>query len=236
MAKKIRIGVSFSETKYPNYPAWILDHRNDIEIVELSWEKQNLKELYTCNGLLLTGGIDIDPFFFQPQTTSYPNQPIGWNRLRDQFEIELFNVAQSILLPVLGICRGLQLVNVALKGDLLIDIQMAGKQNHRAQEGIDHVHAVQLVENSLLASVSGIKSGLVNSAHHQAIGAVAAPLLVNCFAEEDVIEGIEWKDKEGRCPMLCVQWHPERIENKNSNPLSQNIKEWFLNEAAKFLL
>lgn len=236
MTKKIRIGVSFSETKYANYPAWILDQSNDIEIVELLWEKQNLKELNTCHGLLLTGGIDIDPFFFQSHTTSYPNQPISWNRLRDQFEIELFNIAQTILLPVLGICRGLQLVNIALKGDLLIDIQAAGKQNHRAQEGIDHVHTVHLVENSLLANVSGLKSGSVNSAHHQAIGTVAAPLLVNCFAEEAVIEGIEWSDKEGRCPMLCVQWHPERIENKNSNPLSQNIKAWFLNEAANFLL
>ena len=68
----------------------------------------------------------------------------------------------------------------------------------------------------------------------RAIDQVAESLIVNCYSDDGIIEGAEWKDKKGHPPMLCVQWHPERIQNKESNPLSQNIKEWFFEEAKKF--
>jgi putative glutamine amidotransferase len=137
-------------------------------------------------------------------------------------------------MPILGICRGLQLVNVALNGSLVPDITEAGKQNHRSIAGIDHMHGVEVVSGSLLEKISATNSGIVNSAHHQCIDNVAAALQVNCIAAEGIIEGIEWKHKEKKSPLLCVQWHPERIENKNTNPLSKNILEWFLNEAANY--
>ena len=232
----IKIGVSFSETKYPNYPAWIGDEDAGIEVVELSWEKQNLDDLHLCRGLLLTGGLDMDPWFYDPQLLNYPNQPKEWNRSRDEFELELFGLAQALKMPVLGICRGLQLINIALGGTLIMDLELDGQQNHRNMEGIDYIHSILLSENTLLKSVCGITEGIVNSAHHQAIDRVAESLLVNCFSDDGIIEGIEWKEKRDRPPMLCVQWHPERIQNKESNPLSQNIKEWFFAEAKKFKL
>ena len=236
MANTITIGISFSETKYPNYPAWILGKKEGIEIVVLSWETQNSEDLKKCQGLLLTGGVDIDPFFYQPTKTDYPNKPNSWNRRRDKFEMELFTEAQSLAMPVLGICRGLQLVNVALGGTLLTDIEEAGKQNHRIQAGIDHVHTIQIRHDTLLAGIAGIRGGAVNSAHHQAISRVAESLLVNCFSQDDIVEGIEWKDKQNCAPLLCVQWHPERIENKETNPLSKNIRDWLLSEAVKYTL
>ena len=235
MATPIIIGISFSETKYPNYPAWILGETMDVEIVELSWEKQNLEDLEKCHGLLLSGGVDIDPKFFQPAITHYPNQPAEWNPARDQFELDLFSAAQLLKMPILGVCRGLQLVNVALGGNLITDLEDEGKPNHRSRAGVDHVHGVQLLAGSLLETITAIHEGEVNSAHHQAINRVADSLVVNCFSQADeIIEGIEWKEKENRSPMICVQWHPERIINKEQHPLSKNIRDWFFAEALKY--
>lgn len=236
MANSITIGISFTETKYANYPAWILAENEGIELVVLSWEKQNSGDLKKCNGLLLTGGMDIDPFFYHPQLSDYPHKPSSWNRARDDFETKLFSAAQSLAMPVLGICRGLQLINVSLGGSLLPDNEEAGKRNHRTQDGIDHVHTIQMLQHSLLAGITGISEGNVNSAHHQAIDRIAESLLVNCFSQDGIAEGIEWKEKENRSPMIGVQWHPERIENKNTSPLSKNIRNWFLMEAAKYKL
>ena len=234
MNKTIRIGVSFSETKFPNYPAWIWDEIAGVEVIELSWEKQNLDDLHLCHGLLLTGGLDMDPIFYEPGLKCYVNQPIAWNRARDYFELELFRLARSIKMPVLGICRGLQLINIALGGTLILDLEAAGKKNHRNMNGIDYIHQVRPEENSLLSNICAIPEGTVNSAHHQAIERVAETLLVNCYSDDGIIEGIEWKEKHNCSPMVAVQWHPERIQNKESNPLSQNIKDWFFAEASKF--
>ena len=234
MSNTIIIGVCVTETKYPNYPAWIRDEANGIEILELSWEKQNGDELHYCHGLLLTGGIDIAPCFYDPELSGYPNQPARWNSARDQFELDLFREAQSMKMPVLGICRGLQLINVAMGGSLIVDLEAAGRINHRNMNGIDYLHPVQIEKNSLLATVSGIGEGVVNSAHHQAIERVAEALIVNCFSDDGIVEGIEWKEKQNHSPMLSVQWHPERIANKEINPLSQKIKAWFFEEASKF--
>lgn len=234
MAKSITIGICFTEAKFSNYPEWIQGGNEDIKIVVLSWKKQNKELLPGCHGLLLTGGIDTDPFFYQPSLTDYPNRPSAWNRPRDQFEMDLFTSALAVKMPVLGICRGLQLVNIALGGTLLTDIEAAGKQNHRAMAGIDHIHTVQPEQHTLLSDITTVTEGIVNSAHHQAIDQPAETLQVNCFAGEGIPEGIEWKNKKDRSPMLCVQWHPERIANKETNPLSKNIREWFLMEAAKY--
>ena len=86
----------------------------------------------------------------------------------------------------------------------------------------------------MLANICAIPEGIVNSAHHQAIDQVAETLRVNCYSCDAIIEGIEWKEKKNRSPLLGVQWHPERIENKEINPLSQNIRDWFIEEALKF--
>ena len=234
MKTTITIGISFSETKYANYPAWILDANNGVEIVELSWEKQNLEDLLQCHGLLLTGGLDLDPIFYKPGLKWYANRPEQWNRIRDRFEFDLFDLSQSLRMPVLGICRGLQLINIAMGGTLILDLEAAGKQNHRNMDGIDYIHPVELKEDTLLSDVCATLEGIVNSAHHQAIDQVAESLGVNCFSGDGIIEGIEWKDKNNRSPMVAVQWHPERIENKEINPLSQNIKAWFFGQATKF--
>ncbi len=231
---KLKIGISFTLTKYPNYISWMKAAGWDIDIVELTYEKENTEDLKVCHGLILSGGIDIDPFFYAADNLDYPFRPKEWNRIRDEFEINLFKTATDLQMPILGICRGLQLVNVALGGTLVQDIETAGKPNHRAMNDVDHVHSITVNENTLLASVSGIQNGQVNSAHHQAIAKVADALMVNAFTADDIIEGVEWKIKEGKSPLLCTQWHPERMDATDPSPFSGNIRNWFLNETEKF--
>lgn len=228
----LRIGVTFSESRYENYPKWIKGDDDDIEIVELSWKKQNWDEIEDCDGIVLTGGVDTCPRFYENDRTEYPNKPNDWNEERDEFEMHVFETALNFDHPVLAICRGLQLVNVALGGDLIQDLEEAGKQDHRRHGDIDGQHNIEITTGSLLNSITGAKSGEINSAHHQAIGNLSDELMVNAISPDGVIEGVEWKEKEGEPWMLCVQWHPERMKDKDSSPLSKNIREQFL-EAVK---
>lgn len=229
---KKKIGISFSETNFENYLQWFREQdAAGIEIVELSFENNNIKDIENCSGLVLTGGIDIDPTFYGNKA-GYPHAPKAYSTARDQFEIEAFKIAQKNNIPVLAICRGLQLVNVICEGSLVQDL---GDENlnkvHKG--GPDKKHPVNIVDNSLLKDITHLQRGLVNSAHHQAIDKLGKGLMINCRAADGTIEGIEWTDKSGKPFMLAVQWHPERIENKEQNELSRNIKERFIMEVKK---
>ncbi len=233
MSQKIRIGVTFSEARYENYPKWIKGDDADIEIVELSWEKQNWDDIEDCDGIVLTGGVDTCPRFYESERTEYPNKPTEWNEARDEFEMHVFETALNFDHPVLAICRGLQLVNVSLGGDLVQDLEEAGKNDHRRHGEVDGQHAVSISENTLLKEVAGSTSGNINSAHHQAVGRVSDELMVSAVSPDGVVEAIEWKVKEGEPWLLAVQWHPERMLDKESNPLSKNIREKFLEAVRK---
>ncbi len=234
MHKKITIGITQSEARFENYQSWIHGGDQDIELITLSSEKQNTDDVKRCNGILLSGGIDVTPAFYNSQRTRYPHMPKnGWNRERDLFEMKVFQLAEENGLPVLAICRGMQLVNVFLGGSLVPDLEETGKEDHKRHKETDVVHRVRITPGSLLSSVIKTDTGEVNSAHHQAVDAVSNLLLVNCLSADGVIEGVEWKDPNGKAPLLCVQWHPERMADKNNNPLSENIRNWFLSGAAK---
>jgi putative glutamine amidotransferase len=229
---KKKIGISFSETNFNNYLQWFKEQEEaDLEIVELSFEKDNIKDLEDYSGLVLTGGIDIDPSFYGNKA-GYPHAPKDYSTERDKFEMEAFKMAQKINIPVLAICRGLQLVNVACEGTLVQDLgDEALNKIHKG--GPDKNHAVNIVDDSLLKNITHLSSGHVNSAHHQAIDKLGKGLMINCSAADGTIEGIEWADKKNRSFMLAVQWHPERMENKDKNELSRNIKERFITEVKK---
>lgn len=237
MLKKINIGVCISEAKYQNYPAWIMQAGDLYAVVELSFEKQNEQDLANCHALLLTGGIDIDPVFYHSANLEYPHQPKQFNRQRDAFEMSLLKMALKKGMPILGICRGLQLINVSLGGTLIQDIELSGKPNHRNREGIDHIHEITIEPHSTLAAITGCNKGMVNSSHHQSVLAPAPELKVSSFANDGIIESLEWNDPGLHLSkMICVQWHPERMDEKNSNPLSEQIQQWFLSEAEKYHL
>jgi len=182
-----------------------------VEVVRLSAALGNLNEAAGCDGLVLSGGVDIHPSLYGGGL-EYKRSPAGgWERERDLFEQSVLRLAWERGLPVLGVCRGLQLINITLKGKLIQDLGISGDGVHENTAGVDKQHEVRIETGSLLAEVSGRSSGEVNSAHHQAIDSPGEGLRVNCRAEDGTIEGIEWAEPAGRPFLLAVQWHPERM-------------------------
>jgi putative glutamine amidotransferase len=142
-------------------------------------------------------------------------------------------------LPVLGVCRGLQLINVSCKGTLVQDLGPQGDEVHENTSGADKLHPVAIVGDSLLAAIAGGEKGMANSAHHQAIDRLGEGLKINCRAGDDpgegTIEGIEWADPAGKPFLLAVQWHPERMfVNALPHPgLYRAIRDRFIEEVKK---
>ena len=223
--KKITIGITHSEARYENYPKWIKGDDDSITIIELSAEHQNWDEIEDCDGILLTGGLDMHPQFYDSKVRDYPFAPKEFNVARDEFEMHVFETALNLEHPILAICRGHQLVNVALGGNLIQDIG-EGNQIHKREEE-DKTHTVTTEPGTLLQQISG-NSGTINSAHHQAIHDLSEELIANSHSPDGVIEGAEWRDKEDKPWLLAVQWHPERMADKETNPFSANIREAFL--------
>jgi putative glutamine amidotransferase len=159
--------------------------------------------LDAVTGLVLTGGEDVHP-------ASYGETPHArleeTDQARDALEIALFRAARERHLPVLAICRGIQLVNVALGGTLYQDLPS------QCPSPIDHAdpngrHALRVESGSLLHRVVGDPRS-VNSRHHQAVRRLAPELRAVAWAEDDVIEGVEPADADAGW-LLGVQWHPE---------------------------
>jgi putative glutamine amidotransferase len=229
---KKKLGISFSRTNFQYYWNWFTkeDLQDDIELVELSFEKNNLADIEACDAFVLTGGVDIHPSLYKGHE-NYPNQPDDFQIERDLFEKKIYEHSQQNHLPVLAICRGMQLVNVLHGGKLIHDLDENNPVHKKDAE--DKIHHVNVVDGSLLHSITGKTACEINSAHHQAIdsSAIGENLQVNAVAEDDtVIEGIEFKNKTGKAFLLGVQWHPERIKNKDEHPFSKNIKQRFLTE------
>jgi putative glutamine amidotransferase len=233
--KKLKIGITYTGTddKHNYYANWIKQNNPDIEIITLHYLEDNFSDLETCNGVVLSGGVDIHPDFFG-RDTDYPNAPAKFNKRRDEFELKLFNAAKDKM-PVLGICRGLQLVNVAQGGTLIKDLDNLNETHTAIDSTVaDKQHEVVVEKGTLLNQITQVENNKVTSAHHQAIDELGNELQANAFsAPDNIIEGIEWKNKTGKPFMLCVQWHPERMFRigEGDNPLTKNVRDAFINAA-----
>lgn len=209
----MKIGLTYTGTdwKHENYVKWLKGEDADIEVVRLDAELGNLHDMQDCDGLVLSGGVDIDPELYDGGR-EYVKAPVdGWQTERDLFEQATLLMAWERALPVLGVCRGLQLINVSLAGTLIQDLGVTGDKVHESVMGVDQQHPVSLLRGSLLREMAGEDEGVANSAHHQAIDRLGEGLRVNCRAADGMIEGIEWAEPEGRPFLLAVQWHPERM-------------------------
>ena len=161
------------------------------------------------DGLILSGGEDMDPAWYQTQPHPKANPP---SRERDLFELALFAAARQRELPILGICRGIQLVNVALGGTLWQDLpsERPGTVDHYAEtRRSERVHLVRLQPGSLTAAALGGTELRVNSFHHQAIRDLAPKLVATGWSEDGVVEAVE--GAPGQSWLLAVQWHPEEM-------------------------
>jgi putative glutamine amidotransferase len=167
-----------------------------------------LQILSHLDGLLLSGGGDMHPHAYG----SKPHPKVrGIDEDRDRIEIFLLRQARVMDLPVLGICRGLQVINVALGGTLYEDIQeqRPGAIQHQyfGLRPRDHrAHPVEVSPGSLLYDLLGQASPEVNSLHHQGIRNLAEGLTATAFAPDGLVEGFE---VPGSSFTLAVQWHPE---------------------------
>lgn len=224
------IGITTSDTNFQNYPNWI--QGVGVEVIYLSFQDGNLTDILKCDAVVLTGGVDLHPRFYQNAREDYPFST-EFNEKRDDFEMDVFQICAEKKLPILAICRGLQLVNVALGGDLIQDLQECGKSNHRKMLGIDGEHVIQVEKDSLLFEISQTETGIVNSAHHQGIGTLAPDLRISAWSEDGVAEAIEYQHWESFPFFLGVQWHPERLFTTSKSNFSENIRQKFLEAAQK---
>lgn len=173
--------------------------------------------LAPLDGLILTGGHDVDPQWYD----AHPSPALGPVDLhRDEFELALFHAARSQGLPILGICRGLQLVNVAMGGTLYQDLpsEQPGDIPHDPPVPRDaRTHAITLSAGSRLQCALDTGVLVTNSFHHQAIRDLAPGLTVTARAEDGVIEGVEGSADEAGW-LLAVQWHPEEFHHTPNAP------------------
>jgi putative glutamine amidotransferase len=230
---KIGLTHTGNPEKHQYYINW-LKGNDDIEIIELSAEKNNLDMINDCDALVLSGGVDVHPRFYSNSIVNYPGAPEKFNEKRDEYEIAAFQAAQEKKIPVLGICRGLQLINVIHKGTLIQNLGI-GTLNQTHIGNPDKSHTVSIQQQTMLHEIINADSTPVNSAHHQAIDRLGEGLTVNAKSEEGIAEGIERAIPSGKPFLLAIQWHPERMfrfQLENS-PGSKAIRNRFLEEIKK---
>ena len=173
-----------------------------------------------CDGVLLTGGEDIQPWLHTPKLSPKLLRTTGlFEPERDLFELMLIKEVFQQGKPLLAICRGHQLVNVAFGGTLVVDIPTQRPQaiRHRCLERRhEPVHDIHLVPGSLIARIFGRRTIRVNSTHHQAIDRLAAPFRATATGPDGLIEATELAPTgDGQWPwFLSVQFHPERLVDR----------------------
>jgi putative glutamine amidotransferase len=230
MNSRVAIGITDCG-KWDKYASWVQRADSQIEIVKLSWKEDNAAELDRCHGVVLTGGEDVHPRFYgSPQVTAGLD-PKEVNERRDEFEFEIIGRTLQKELPLLGICRGLQIANVYFGGTLIVDLPSTGKLGHSKSQGYDRTHPVKLTSGTLLEKSIGVDHGEVNSAHHQAAERIGRGLRLSAISDDGVIEGLEWMELYQKPFFLLVQWHPERMQNFDS-PFSKNLLFQFTQAAA----
>lgn len=182
--------------------------------------------LSTCSGLLLTGGEDVNPLRYGKGNELSKCEEI--DNYRDSLEFALIEKALRLKMPVFGICRGEQILNVALGGTLLTDIptDVGTTVIHRSSSGIAGCpHIVNINKKSVLFKLTGISKDTVNSYHHQAIDKIAPGFKISAFSDNGVPEAMEYESPDGKSFIMAVQWHPEKPTQKPqlSKPLADNF-------------
>lgn len=179
------------------------------------------------DAFLLSGGGDIDPNIYNGEAHSKVD---GVDPDRDDMEFEIINIARKQSIPLLGICRGCQVMNVALGGTLFTDIadQYQTDIQHSDEDFNKIIHTNTIQKGTKLSSIISTSEINVNSLHHQGIQKVGSGLVVNALASDDFIEGIELAENGY---FLGVQWHPEALPEEEA---SQELFRSLINAAIEF--
>ena len=184
-------------------------------VLPLTSSEEDLKQLVdTLDGFLFTGGPDVHPFLFGEETLDHCGSV---SAERDQMELALLPLVMETGKPILGICRGVQLLNIGLGGTIWQDIpsQVTSDFPLAHTQPFAYTlpsHTVTVKPGSRLAEITGAETLSVNSMHHQAVKDVAPSLTASAFSSDHLVEAVEMPDYPF---FIGVQWHPEYLWEKN---------------------
>lgn len=220
------IGITKCERNFEFYVDW-LNYFN-VNYLVLDYKDSNyIENLKKIKGLILSGGIDIYPELYNDWETKEDTGK--YNTDRDGFEYKLIEYSINNNIPILGICRGCQLINVYFNGSLIYDIPSIRKVDHnRIDDNTMRIHNVNVFERSLLYNSVLSLNGNVTSSHHQSVDRLGEGLMVSAKADDGIIEAIEYANNSNKPFLLGIQWHPERFSNFE-DAFSKNILLSFVN-------
>jgi putative glutamine amidotransferase len=171
------------------------------------------------DAVIIGGGHDMDPARYGQENTDTRS----WRDESDGFDLLLTERAAARGLPILGVCRGLQVINVAMGGDLRQEVQAKGDADHptyaEMTDSIRHRHVVEIDPNSRLARIYDPGPRSVNSLHHQAAGRLAEGLRTVAVTADGTIEAVECIDAD----IVAVQWHPEMLVEEDGDALFADL-------------
>jgi len=194
-----KVGLAFGNITKKIAPYERAIEEAGLEAIIITPEKD--RDLDGLRGLVLAGGSDVDPALYGERIVGAENI----DRERDELEVRLLREALSAELPVLAICRGMQLFNVVAGGSLIQHLDGQQGKTHRQPEQ-PAAHTISIKRGTKLAAILGENPMTVNSRHHQAAGRLGAGISVSATAPDGVIEAIEIP---GKGFAVAVQWHPE---------------------------
>lgn len=235
--KQIKIAISKekSDKSTTKYADWLLRHNSEIVYYNLYplGIDSAIKLLETCDGLLLTGGEDIFPGNYgKIDDTARCGT---FDRYRDSLEFTLIDNALANNMPIFGVCRGEQILNISQGGTLYIDIPTDYDTivKHRNADWSRAYHPVRLVKDTrIYKTCEGSRQGDVVTSHHQGIEKLGKGLLISAYTEDNFPEAIEWADTTNQHFLMAVQWHPEAMDTLH--PLSAPLAKKFLMEAFNY--
>lgn len=187
----------------------VIKEAGGIPIILPSLKEECDSYLDIIDGIYFSGGNDVNPMFFGEDPV---NGIGGTNILRDEFEIEIYKKAVEKDIPILGVCRGMQVINIAAGGTIYQDLKTQFKTSicHRqtGTPGYDYFHKVKIEKDSKLNSIYKSNEIYTNTFHHQAVKDIAPGFKASAKTKDGIIEAIESTNNKY---VLAVQWHPEMM-------------------------
>ncbi len=208
---------------------WLSHVDDDLHFINMYTTGEDSLEYYLsiASGIIISGGPDVNPALYGKEDEVERCENIDYRR--DTLELQMIKHALENKIPILGICRGVQILNIVYGGTLIIDIPADFDTliKHRGQGN----HWITLVEGTFLSEICRITGDSVNSSHHQAVENTASFFRPAAFAEDGLIEALELKEPLDHPFVLGVQWHPERMDPES--PLVYPIAKRFIEEVER---